>query len=607
MMKKNCLIILSLFFAHFLFSQNENADAIFEKFIKEFTLEADGSTSYREYKQLKLITQFSFNRLYGETFIIYNPEFQNLKINNAYTVMADGSKVITPPNAFNEVLPRDAAFSATANHMKEMVVTHTATEMGATIFLDYTLTSAKGYLPGFMGNVLIQESSPIAELEVIVRIPSDQELNHRMIGLRTGPEIKIEANQKVYAWKFNGVQASPKEPLQGKHHLSAPRLLFTTAIGVAETINWLTNQQAFELQINDEMKAWTDNLRSKQTEEIETLMTIQKAVVENIVFERYNPEWLAYRARTPEEIWKSNGGNKLEKTLLFATLLKYANFNATPAIVGPKSLFDEKAINLTIFDDFVLIVNTKSFGTIYMSAVEISNQSLEYSLAQNIFIPLSKGISRAPVEPMKMDNKINIKGTVSFNEELKPSGTMEVELTGANNPFLLLQNDKGKFKSLISNKMIKDDDAISIKNSNVAKSELLVKVESTESISDNNGYYSWQLPVITGGFEKWRIAYLDKTRQSNLFLPYPIVEKYSYTITLPLDYTVINKRFNERLKNNVGTVSVEIKPKGNQIEINRELKLNTQMIYQIDYNEFRDMINFWLDKNLSTVVFKKKD
>jgi hypothetical protein len=184
---------------------------------------------------------------------------------------------------------------------------------------------------------------------------------------------------------------------------------------------------------------------------------------------------------------------------------------------------------------------------------------------------------------------------------------MEVELTGANNPFLLLQNDKGKFKSLISNKMIKDDDAISIKNSNVAKSELLVKVESTESISDNNGYYSWQLPVITGGFEKWRIAYLDKTRQSNLFLPYPIVEKYSYTITLPLDYTLINKRFNERLKNNVGTVSVEIKPKGNQIEINRELKLNTQMIYQIDYNEFRNMINFWLDKNLSTVVFKKKD
>jgi len=607
MMKKNCLIILSLFFAHFLFSQNENADAIFEKFIKEFTLEADGSTSYREYKQLKLITQFSFNRLYGETFIIYNPEFQNLKINDAYTVMADGSKVITPPNAFNEVLPRDAAFSATANHMKEMVVTHTATEMGATIFLDYTLTSAKGYLPGFMGNVLIQESSPIAELEVIVRIPSDQELNHRMIGLRTGPEIKIEANQKVYVWKFNGVQASPKEPLQGKYQLSAPRLLFTTVIGVAETINWLTNQQAFELQINDEMKAWTDNLRSKQTEEIETLMTIQKAVVENIVFERYNPEWLAYRARTPEEIWKSNGGNKLEKTLLLATLLKYANFNATTAIVGPKSLFDEKAINLTIFDDFVLIVNTKSFGTIYMSAVEISNQSLEYSLAQNIFIPLSKGISRAPVEPVKMDNKINIKGTISFNEELKPSGIMEVELTGANNPFLLLQNDKGKFKSLISNKMIKDDDAISIKNSNVAKSELLVKVESTESISDNNGYYSWQLPVITGGFEKWRIAYLDKTRQSNLFLPYPIVEKYSYTITLPLDYTLINKRFNERLKNNVGTVSVEIKPKGNQIEINRELKLNTQMIYQIDYNEFRNMINFWLDKNLSTVVFKKKD
>lgn len=606
-MKRTSLIIISLFCINFLFSQNENADAIYEKLVKEYTLEAEGITSYREYKQLHLLTHLSFNRLYGETFIIYNPDFQKLKINEAYTIMADSSKVITPPNAFNEVLPRNAALSATANHMKEMVVTHTATEIGATIFLDYTLTSAKGFLPGLMGNLLIQESSPVNAMEVRVKIPSDLELTYQMVGLRTAPEISIVGNQKVFTWKFSGLAASPKEPYQGKYQPSATRLLFTTAIGIAESINWITNQTAFDLKINEEMKTWVDSIRSHEVDEIKTLMAIQKAVVENVVYERYDPAWMAYRSRTPEQVWNSNGGNKLEKSLLLASLLKQASFNAVPVLVGSKPFFNEKAINLSAFDDVLLMVNTKGFGTIYISAIGTDNQTLEHDLWSSILIPLIKGTSRAPVEISQPDNKIAFNGTFTFSDDLKPSGLMELELSGSANPFLLLQNDKVGFKSLVTGGLVKDADAIELENSNLVKSEFAVKAETDKPVTDQNGYFRWNLPQLTNGFEKWQISYLDRERISDFYLSGPITESYTYTITVPAGYELINKRFSERVKCAAGSASVEMKPKDNQIEIIRELNLTETTISQQDYQEFREMINFWLDKNQKALVFRKAE
>ena len=226
-MKKYIIIIITAIFCTTAFAQNENADAVFEKITKTYTLNDDGSISYRYFKELKLNTYMSFNRLYGETFIVYNPEFQELKINEAYTIMADGKKVEVPDNAFNEVLPRPAAHSATFNHLREMVVTHTALERGATIFLDYTLTTKPGYWPGLMGNEIIEESSPVNEMEIVVKVPADVELYHKIYNLRLAPEIMVVGNHKEYTWKFAGINASPKERFRGDHP-ETPRLVYST-------------------------------------------------------------------------------------------------------------------------------------------------------------------------------------------------------------------------------------------------------------------------------------------------------------------------------------------------------------------------------------------
>ena len=130
------LPVLFLLIPVFLSAQNENYDAEYLKLVKEYSLNDDGSFDFHLRKEIKLNTHFAFHRLFGETFIVYNPQFQSLKINECFTVMADGKKVVAPENAFNEVLPGFARDIAAYNHLREMVVTHTGLEVGGVITLD---------------------------------------------------------------------------------------------------------------------------------------------------------------------------------------------------------------------------------------------------------------------------------------------------------------------------------------------------------------------------------------------------------------------------------------------------------------------------------------
>jgi hypothetical protein len=604
-MKYTILTLAVLFFLFTATAQTNDDDAVYEKLIREYTLEQDGSTSFREYKELKLLTHFSFNRLYGETFIIYNPEFQQLTINEAYTIMADGTRIETPENAFNEVLPRNAASSATYNHLREMVVTHTGLEIGATIYLDYTLTSSKDFLPGLMGNEIIQESSPVKQMEVIVNVPPDIELNHRMLGLRTAPEVMIIGSHKVYTWKFGGLAASSKERLRGSDLPGAPRLMFSSLENLNQMTGWFTKQNAFSMQLNEAMKNAVDSIRQKEEDEIKTLMAIRKDVADKMVDDRVDISWTGYRLRNPTEVWKSNGGSKLEKSVLMAALLQHADFSVTPALVASRWLFNPDAPSLKLIDDIVLIVNTKGYGTLYLSATGSQHQSLEYDLADKVLIPLSTKHDAVILEPEEIRNEISVNATIVITDSLKLTGRIEMELYGAANPFLTLHNNKAGIKSHLAGGLVKEDDAIEVVNSNTAKSTISLKAARNEPFGEAEGYYRWMLPAMTNGFDRWQISYLESSRTDPLVLPFPITEKYTFNIELPSGYTFVNTRISNKIKSNAGSVNIQMRPRGNTIEIIRELDITDTTVLPTDYADFRSMMNMWLNQNFRMLVIKE--
>ena len=94
------------------------SEAEYKKLAKTWTLNADGSQEFRYNMELTLFTHTAMNGTYGESFIVYNPQYQELKINSSYTRQKDGTIIKTPDNAFVEVLPRNAADAPAYNHLK---------------------------------------------------------------------------------------------------------------------------------------------------------------------------------------------------------------------------------------------------------------------------------------------------------------------------------------------------------------------------------------------------------------------------------------------------------------------------------------------------------
>ena len=202
-MKKTVITLLSgLLAASCLFAQKTEGEYISLR--EKYTFAPDGSVVYKQHKELRIDSFNALHNLYGETFIVYNPEFQTLTIDACHTERTDGAVTPLPPRALNEVLPSVAADAPAYNHLKEMVITHTGLEPGAVIFLDYTITTRPGF-PG-AGDVYrkFNEVSPIRDYTLVVEVPAGKEL---FVSQTLGAKVTKSADGTVHTFKASGIPA----------------------------------------------------------------------------------------------------------------------------------------------------------------------------------------------------------------------------------------------------------------------------------------------------------------------------------------------------------------------------------------------------------------
>lgn len=185
-------------------------EAEFRKLEKHYTLRADGSQELRVRKELTLYTHAAMNGLYGETFITYDPAFQDLQIHKSYTLQKDGTVVNTPENAFVEVLPSGAADAPAYNRLKEMVVVHTGLELGATIYLDYSIISKPGYLPALDVCCPVRELSPIKEFVCTIETEKSPLLHYELLNDDTpAKQMDTRNNRQCIQWTLHNVAPRP--------------------------------------------------------------------------------------------------------------------------------------------------------------------------------------------------------------------------------------------------------------------------------------------------------------------------------------------------------------------------------------------------------------
>jgi hypothetical protein len=373
-----------------------------------------------------------------------------------------------------------------------------------------------------------------------------------------------------------------------------------------KVVQWVVSQEAFKSPLTDKMKAFADKTKAEKTDEIGVLIALQEQVAKNMAFDNVPLEFSAFRARTPEEVWKSNGGTELEKAVLLAALLNETDIMAIPVLSGPQEYYIKEFGNLLIFDHVYVLASTKNEGDIYISASQIDNQSLEYLSDGAVFVPLDPERTINPKEIGKSDNRILAKAEFSVDSLTSIAGEMNMELYFAANPFLAMANDQSYAKHLLTGGL-SDNDVQSVKlmSSNQAKSVLSMKIIKKDPFKEFSGYYKWELPATKNGFESWHIGFLDTERNSTMEIPFPLAEEYDFLVKIPEGYEYVNLKSKIDLKNKAGSIKIEFIPKGNSIIVTRKLEITSREISKGNYADFRELINAWLDQNQRTILFKK--
>ena len=540
-MKRNIMIIVAIIFAMQLFAA---ADGTYKSIVSEYTLAPDGGITQRVSKVLKYNTHHSFFSLFGETFVVYNSEYQSVKVDTSYTVQKDGTVIVTPANAFNYVLPSMAAKAPDYNKLTELVVTHTGLELGATAFLGYTITTEAGVV----GSLDVEEAIGVAgadieKYQVIVNVPEGVTLRWSLYGSNVKPVIKGGR----YVWTFTNVKSAKGEANTPCDYGGVPHLSATTSASLAESLMPLTVQT---LDLCRTPRNYFDGKSSAEA--------VQEYIVHGLASCKVPPYLTANSVRQCRQVMATAYGTEAEKALAMARLMCAEGLQAQAVVAFPAAVEVKSLRNVA---EYLVLCDGVFYSVRKKGEPSLLSQSSHYSVYD---------LAGNKIEIPSCDTNINVTANVSLS-----AGKAVAE---------------GEY-TVISSRTKKD------------KSEF----KNQTVINEINGYTVYELPMSLAVecVDRWSLGKLSKERSSAFVIPYKVNESYEYTIKLD-GVQSLSKNVSKRVKNSVGSVAVSIVNEGDNIVVKRSISLNMDVIPADKYKEFLEIMRLWGNGNLRNIVVKKQ-
>ena len=518
------------------------SEAEFRKLSKTYTLRADGSQEVRVQKELTLFTHAAMNSLYGETFIVYDPDFQKLEIHESYTRQKDGTVIKTPANALVEVLPSAAANAPAYNRLKEMVVVHTGLELGATIVLDYSIVSKAGYLPALDVCCPVKELSPIKEYTFQLNVPSDKTIHYELLNASAQPATAQKDGMKSFTWTLKDVQPRPYAYPSARGSMGQVQMAASGMMPVFIASTWANYGEALkslkaQFQAGD--RAVVEAKLAELTQGIKDNPQAVRNAIASYMTEMYrlgrcgvSLQDAGYRLRPASEVIRSAYGTQAELVNLDVALQQAAGLEAEVAVCA-------------------------------LHPSEAADQGLSTIVSL---------VAQSKLMP----------------EKVALTGTDEAGLQS----FLTVTDLEGKSLKLA--------DYLGVKKSQQTDT---LKVDETKMQQPAEGWGIVTLSDPTPVRTLYTYA-ANTTIPENILLPNTVDCTLETVVCLP-EGMKMAPRADRELSNACGKVAFSYQPTKDGVKVTRMLKIDRQLQTPSNYKELYALLAEWKDANNHTLVVKK--
>ncbi|WP_080903705.1 DUF3857 domain-containing protein [Parabacteroides sp. Marseille-P3160] len=561
-------------------------EAEFKLLSKSWTLHGDGSQEFRYAKELAIYTHTAMNSTYGETFIQYNPEYQEVKIHSSYTKQKDGTIVKTPENAFVEVLPRAAADAPAYNQLRELVVVHTGLELGATIFLDYSVLSKPGYLPEIDLCETLAESSPVKEYRLSISAPEGKPLHYAITNLNAKAIQTVKDGTKQISWTLSNLPAGSKAPYVSVQAGDIPQLTASSFASEKEALEKLQFQYGRTRDLR--VPALAQHLTREAKTDTEKLQILLSYVVDEVGYSPLTLTETGFRVRPEISVINTAYGTGAEKLGLLAGLLKGAGIEAKTAAVYPTQA-PSASLGLSAISEFIVLASADGREYVLSPTSKSIANAAWYTAYETILGLSSAGEKITLPSP---SHAIDCKTQLKVSPD-KAEATVTAVLGNGLIPYI------GSLQALTQGgKELK---------TTPGKDDETFEYTAVQTLKSNNGYALLSFPVPAVAFLHSSYDRLNTRRTEHLLLPYPANEQYHYTVTLDEGWQLSTPETNIELDNAVGQLAIQVKQSGSVVHVIRNLALKKQLITPADYAAFRQLLTAWSDPNGTQLLLNLKD
>lgn len=330
-MKKTALFVLTIMLCAIAYAQGP--DAVYRLLRQEWVVNADGTSDYHYRHEVQILRNRALTAYAdkGETFVVYNPDMEELTVNEVYTLRADGSRVDMPQNAFVYQLPAECADCGRFNHIRELAMVHTGMELGCVVVVDYTIHRRYDLINKTLE--LVKEC-PVERMEVKVTVPEGQELNIQLNDPKVLPfNPTIDQTANSYSLKAVNVPQSYSESYLPSRDQLYPTLHFYN--GVPEFIPEFNRQGLKEA--NNVAYGQMDSQDDRGN-----AISIRDYVVDNVHLNDLDPAMLGYIHSSAAEVYQTACGTATDKAVLLAAMLNQVGLSAR--VIG--DAFDEVGVML---------------------------------------------------------------------------------------------------------------------------------------------------------------------------------------------------------------------------------------------------------------------
>ena len=312
-MKKILSLISLIVFATTLWAQMPDAE--YNLIRQQWRVNEDGTIDYNYRKELKFIRNRSFTAYAdkGETFIVYNPDFETLTINESYTIRADGSRVQTPQNAFIEQLPSSCENCGRYNNLRELAIVHTALEYNCVVVLDYTIHRNSHILKE---EIMPQQDCPVKRYEIIVDVPKTQQFKATYNDPIMPVQWTLANDTHTYHFVAFDMPQYAVDAVQPSSNALYTQI--TLSNGIPTPLPHLHKVDG----ANETLRVLT------KSDSLETVESIRQFVMDNIHTNNINFRNTNYKRSLPETTWNSGCGTYEDKEALLCALLRQAGFKS---------------------------------------------------------------------------------------------------------------------------------------------------------------------------------------------------------------------------------------------------------------------------------------